>query len=350
LNRQIPAYFIVIILSGYLTYLFVPLIKSYCVRKDLLDKPGPRKIHSVAVPRLGGATFLVAFAVALTLGLVAVPDLWLGNWKGILGLIAGAAIIFSLGIIDDIKGISPLPKFLWQIAAALVPVLAGIRPDVINIPYYKVVALGYWSIPLSVFWVVIITNTFNLLDGLDGLAAGVGAIASITFVILSVVLDIPLASLLAAGVFGICVGFLKFNYHPAQIFMGDTGSLFIGYVLGVLSLYWPKSYASIVMFVPLLALGLPVIEIVSTTVRRLITGKKIYVADKRHLFHFLLDQGFGHKWVVLFFYFVSVQFSVMAVGFVVGKANIILVLESVFIIFIAIFLSRKIKSGGRNGR
>jgi UDP-GlcNAc:undecaprenyl-phosphate GlcNAc-1-phosphate transferase len=349
MNSQIPAYFIVIILSGYLTYLFVPFVKSYCVKKGLMDEPGPRKIHSVAIPRLGGTPFILAFTVALALGFIAAPNLWLENWKGILGLITGAIVIVSLGMTDDIRGVTPLPKFIWQIAAALIPVLAGIRPDVINVPYYKVVSLGFWSIPLSVFWVVIITNTFNLLDGLDGLAAGVGAIASITFVILSIVLDIPLASLLAAGVFGVCVGFLKYNYHPAQIFMGDTGSLFIGYVLGVLSLYWPKSFASIVMFVPLLALGLPVIEIVSTTARRLLTGKRIYVADKRHLFHFLLDQGFGHKWVVLFFYFVTIQFSVMAVGFVVGKANIILVLEAVFIIFIAIFLSRKIKSGGRDG-
>jgi UDP-GlcNAc:undecaprenyl-phosphate GlcNAc-1-phosphate transferase len=349
MNRQIPAYFIVIILSGYLTYLLVPLVKTYCVKKGLMDNPGPRKIHSVAVPRLGGAAFLAAFAVALVLGFVAAPDLWLENWKGVRGLMGGGIIIFSLGITDDIKGVAPLPKFLWQVAGALVPVLMGIRPEVINIPYYHVVPLGLWSIPLSVFWIVVITNTFNLLDGLDGLAAGVGAIASITFVILSVVLKIPLASLFAAGIFGVCVGFLKYNYHPAGIFMGDTGSLFIGYVLGVLSIYWPKSYASIVMFVPLLALGLPVLEIVSTTIRRLVTGKRIYVADKRHLFHFLLDQGFGHKWVVLFFYFVSIQFSMMAVGFVIGKANIILVLEGIFIIFIAIFLSRKIRSGGRNG-
>jgi UDP-GlcNAc:undecaprenyl-phosphate GlcNAc-1-phosphate transferase len=285
----------------------------------------------------------------MILGLVAAPDLWANNWKGVLGLIGGGIVIFLLGVTDDIKGVSPFPKLIWQIVGALIPVLMGIRPEVINVPYYRVVTLGFWSIPLSVFWVVIITNTFNLLDGLDGLAAGIGAIASITFVILSVVLNIPLASLFAAGIFGICVGFLRYNYHPAQIFMGDSGSLFIGYVIGVLSLYWPKSYASIVMFVPLLALGLPVIEIVSTTLRRLLTGRKIYVADKRHLFHFLMDQGFGHKAVVLFFYFVSVQFSMMAVGFVVGKANIILVLETIFIIFIAIFLSRKIRSGGRNG-
>jgi len=301
MNKQIPAYIIVIVLSGYLTYLLVPLVKTYCLRKGLLDMPGPRKIHTIAVPRLGGVTFVIAFSLAVLLGFIAAPDLWAENWKGILGLIGGGVIIFSLGVTDDIKGVSPLPKLLWQIAGALVPVLLGIRPDLINIPYFKVVELGMWSIPLSVLWVVIITNTFNLLDGLDGMAAGIGAIASFTFIILSVVLKIPLASLFAAGIFGVCIGFLRYNYHPAQIFMGDSGSLFIGYVLGVLSLYWPKSYASIVMFVPFLALGLPVIEIVSTTIRRLLTGQKIYTADKRHLFHYLLDQGFGHKWVVLFF-------------------------------------------------
>lgn len=349
MNKQIPAYIIVIVLSGYLTYLLVPLVKSFCLKKGLLDMPGPRKIHTVAMPRLGGVTFVIAFSLAILLGFIAAPDLWSQNWKGILGLIGGGVIIFSLGVTDDIKGVSPFPKLLWQIAGALVPVLMGIRPDLINIPYFKVVELGMWSIPLSVLWVVIITNTFNLLDGLDGMAAGIGAIASLTFIVLSVVLKIPLASLFAAGIFGVCIGFLRYNYHPAQIFMGDSGSLFIGYVLGVLSLYWPKSYASIVMFVPFLALGLPVVEIASTTVRRLLTGQKIYAADKRHLFHYLLEQGFGHKWVVLFFYFVSLQFSLMAVGIVVGKANIILVLEAVFIIFIAVFLSRKIRSGGRNG-
>ena len=349
MNRQIPAYFIVIILSGYLTYLLVPIVKRYCLKRGLLDYPGPRKIHAVAVPRLGGVTFIIAFTLALALGFIAAPDLLVENWQGVIGLIGGGIVIFALGVIDDIKAISALPKFVWQVIGALIPVLAGIRPEVINIPYYQVIHLGFWSIPLSVIWVVVITNTFNLLDGLDGLAAGVGAIASMTFVILSVVLNMPLASLFAAGVFGVCIGFLRYNYHPAEIFMGDSGSLFIGYVIGVLSLYWPKSYASIVMFVPLLALGLPVIEIASTAVRRLLTGRRIYVADKRHLFHFLLDQGFGHKWVVLFFYFVSFQFSVMAVGFVVGKANIILVLEIIFIILIAIFLSRKIRSGGRNG-
>jgi UDP-GlcNAc:undecaprenyl-phosphate GlcNAc-1-phosphate transferase len=225
-----------------------------------------------------------------------------------------------------------------------------VRAEVLNVPYYRLVELGFWGIPLSILWIVVITNTFNLLDGLDGLASGVAAISSLTFVILSVVLNLPLASLFAAGILGVSIAFLKFNYHPAQIFMGDSGSLFIGYVLGVTSLYWPKSFASIIMFVPLLALGVPVLEVITTTVRRAVSGQKIYIADRRHLFHYLLSSGLSHRGVVWLFYTISIQFSIMAFGLVLGRANLILVLEAVFIIFIGLILSRRLKSGGDNGR
>jgi UDP-GlcNAc:undecaprenyl-phosphate GlcNAc-1-phosphate transferase len=346
---RIPAYILVTSLSAYLTYLLVPLIRTYCLKRGILDQPGHRKIHSYPVPRLGGVAFVISFTLAVWLGFIANPALWFANWEGIIGILSGGIVIFLLGLADDFKDIPPLQKFVWQIVAALIPVLSGVRPEVLNIPYVKVVELGFWSIPISVLWVVVITNTFNLLDGLDGLAAGVGAISALTFVVLSIVLNLPLASLLAAGILGVTVGFLRFNYYPAKIFMGDSGSLFIGYILGVLSLYWPKSYASLVMFVPILALGLPILEVVTTTFRRLLTGRRIYVADKRHLFHYLMELGFTQKSVVWLFYLVSLQFSIMAVGFVVGRVNIILVLECAFIIFIAIFLSRKIRTGGGIG-
>jgi UDP-GlcNAc:undecaprenyl-phosphate/decaprenyl-phosphate GlcNAc-1-phosphate transferase len=349
-NLRIPGYILVALVAAYLTYIFIPIIKSYCVKRGLLDKPGPRKIHTVPTPRMGGVAFVISYSLAIWLGFVADPSLWQDNWFGIFGTILGGIIIFLLGLTDDVKGVKPSIKFLWQVTAALFPVLCGVRLDLVNIPYYKVVSLGYWGIPFSILWVVAITNTFNLLDGLDGLAAGIASISALTFVILSVVLNLPIASLLAAGILGVSVAFLRFNYHPAQIFMGDSGSLFIGYILGVLSLYWPKSYASLVMFVPILALGVPLLEVITTTFRRLITGQKIYMADRRHLFHYLLEQGFSHQGVVWFFYIISIQFSIMAVGFVVGKANIILVLEAVFVIFIGIILSRRIKAGGGNGR
>ena len=349
MNWRIPAYVLVTLLSAYLTILLVPLVISFCRKRGILDQPDSRKIHTYPVPRLGGIALVVSFTLAVWLGFIANPGLWIENWVGVTGILAGGIVIFILGLFDDLKNLSPIVKLLWQIVAAMIPIMCGVRIEILNIPYYQVVSLGLWGIPASVLWVTAITNTFNLLDGLDGMAAGIGAISGLTFVVLGVVLNLPLASLLAAGVAGIAIGFLRFNFYPARIFMGDSGSLFIGYMLGVVSLYWPKSYASLVMFVPLLALGLPIIEVVTTTIRRLATGKKVYVADKRHLFHLLLDLGLSHAGVVWLFYFISLQFSIMAIGFVFGKINIILVLEIVFIIFIAIFLTRKIKTGGDNG-
>lgn len=349
MNWRIPAYVLVTLLSAYLTILLVPLVISFCRKRGILDQPDSRKIHTYPVPRLGGIALVVSFTLAVWLGFIANPGLWIENWVGVTGILAGGIVIFILGLFDDLKNLSPIVKLLWQIVAAMIPIMCGVRIEILNIPYYQVVSLGLWGIPASVLWVTAITNTFNLLDGLDGMAAGIGAISGLTFVVLGVVLNLPLASLLAAGVAGIAIGFLRFNFYPARIFMGDSGSLFIGYMLGVVSLYWPKSYASLVMFVPLLALGLPIIEVVTTTIRRLATGKKVYVADKRHLFHLLLDLGLSHAGVVWLFYFISLQFSIMAIGFVFGKINIILVLEIVFIIFIAIFLTRKIKAGGDNG-
>ena len=350
MNLQIPGYILVTLVAAYLTYILIPIIRNYCFKNNILDTPGPRKIHTTPIPRMGGVAFVISYSLAICLGFVADPMLWRTNWLGIAGVIAGGVIIFLLGLKDDFKSVGPLTKFAWQILAALFPVLCGIRIDLVNIPYYKLITVGLWGIPISVIWIVTITNTFNLLDGLDGLAAGVASIAALTFLILSIVLDLPIASLLAAGILGVSAAFLKFNYHPAKIFMGDSGSLFIGYILGVVSLYWPKSYASLVMFVPMLALGVPVLEVVTTTFRRILTGQKIYMADRRHLFHYLLEIGFSHKGAVWLFYLISVQFSIMAVGFVVGRVNIILVLEVVFVIFIGLILSRKIKSGGVNGR
>jgi UDP-GlcNAc:undecaprenyl-phosphate GlcNAc-1-phosphate transferase len=349
-NLRIPAYILVALLSGYLTFILVPIVKAFCFRKGLLDQPGPRKIHETPTPRLGGVAFIISFMIATMLGFIADPSLWSKDWVAVAGIFAGGIIIFFMGLTDDLLDIGPIVKLLWQIFAALLPVLCGVKAGILNVPFHGAVNLGFWGIPLSVFWIVAITNTFNLLDGLDGLAAGIAAISALTFVILSVVLQLPLASLLAAGILGISIAFLRFNYHPAQIFMGDSGSLFIGYVLGVLSLYWPKSFASIIMFVPLLALGVPILEVATTTIRRVVTGKRIYMADRRHLFHYLMELGFSHSNVVWLFYLLSLQFSIMAVGFVLGKVNIILVLEGIFIIFIAIILSRKIKSGGGNGR
>ncbi|MCD6163523.1 MAG: undecaprenyl/decaprenyl-phosphate alpha-N-acetylglucosaminyl 1-phosphate transferase [candidate division Zixibacteria bacterium] len=345
---EVPTFVLVSILSGYLCYIFIPLIKNYCIDHQLYDMPGPRKIHKAPTPRLGGAAFFIAYFLGLIPAFMLLPDLLWGNIKTIIGIFFGGLIIFILGFADDIKDVKPLTKLAWEIAACLVLVAFGVRLEVINIPFYHLVDFGFWGIPLTVLWLVAIINTINLIDGLDGLAAGVSAIIAVSFLVLSLIMDLPLPSLLAAGVIGITVAFLKYNYFPASIFMGDSGSLFLGYIFGVTSIFWPKSFATVVMFVPILALGVPLIEIFVTFFRRLFAGKKVYIADKRHIFHFLLDMGVPAKITVWLFYLVSIQFALAAYGIVGGNRNILFVLQAVFIILTAIVILRNVKAG--NGK
>ena len=344
---EIPTYIVVSLLSGYLCYLFVPLVKNYCEEHELYDMPGPRKIHKFPIPRLGGIAIFSAYFLGLLPGFLLLPDLLWGNIKAITGIFLGGTIIFTLGLVDDLKGVKPLAKLGWQIVACLVLIAFGVKLELVNIPFYKLVDVGLWGIPLTLIWMIAITNTINLIDGLDGLAAGVSAIIAISFLILSQVMGLALPSLLAAGVIGITLAFLKYNYFPASIFMGDSGSLFLGFIFGVTSLFWPKSFATVVMFIPIIALGVPIIEFSTTLFRRLFAGKKIYVADKRHIFHYLLDIGVPEKVTVWLFYLVSIQFAIAAYGITGGSRNILFVLQVIFIIFVAIIISRNFKLGDR---
>jgi UDP-GlcNAc:undecaprenyl-phosphate GlcNAc-1-phosphate transferase len=342
---EIPTYIVVAILSGYLCYLLVPLVKKYCLEKGYFDMPGPRKIHALPTPRLGGVAIFAAYFLGLLPGILLLPETWTQNHWQIVGIFIGGLVIFAMGIIDDIKGLKPLTKLFWEIIAACIVILFGVRLEVLNIPFYHLINLGFWGIPLTLLWLVAITNTINLIDGLDGLAAGVSSIIALSFLVLSIILNLPLPSLLAAVLIGTALAVLKFNYSPASIFMGDSGALFLGYMFGVISLFWPKSFATVVMFVPILALGVPIIEIISTFFRRLISGQKVYVADQRHIFHYLLDLGIPARVTVWLFYLVSFQFALAAFAIAGGNRNILFVLQTAFIIFTAIIVSRNLKVG-----
>lgn len=342
---DIPAYVIISVLSGYLCYIFVPLVSKYCIDHELFDLPGPRKIHTSPIPRLGGVAIFAAYFLGLLPGFLLLPDLWQANIKPIVGIYLGGLVIFTLGLVDDIKGVRPSLKLGWEIFACLVVIAFGVRLEVVNIPFYRLVEIGWWGIPLTLVWLVAITNTVNLIDGLDGLAAGVSAIIAVSFLILSKIMGLPLPSLLAAGVIGVTIAFLKFNYFPASIFMGDSGSLFLGYIFAVISLFWPKSFATVVMFIPILALGVPIIEVVTTFLRRLFTGQKFYVADRRHIFHFLLDLRIPQKITVWIFYLVSIQFALVTFAIAGGERNILFMLQIAFIILTAIVISRHLRRG-----
>lgn len=345
---QIPAYLVIMAVSGYLCYLFTPLVLSYCTKRGIFDQPGPRKIHDRPIPRLGGVAIYAAYFLGLVPGLLLLPEIWQNNTKAIIGLFIGGTIIFAVGALDDIKGLRPQTKLIWEAVACLLVIAFGVRLEILNIPFYKVVELGYWTIPISLIWLVAITNTINLIDGLDGLAAGVSLISGISFLLMSVILQLALPSFLAAGVIGASFAFLKYNHYPAAIFMGDSGSLFLGFIFGVISLFWPKSFATVVMFVPILALGVPIIETIATFFRRLFSGQKIYIADRRHIFHILLDFGIEQRVIVWIFYLVSLQFALAAYAIAGGNRNILFVLQAAFVILIAIVVSGKFKPGRAN--
>ncbi len=289
-----------ILISFILTYTLVPLVIKLAFRVGAVDNPSQRKVHTQPMPRLGGLAIYIGFTgiVLLTQPLT----------QQIIGLLIGGTIITILGIFDDIKDISPRLKLAGQILAACVLVVYNIDVDFITHPLGEgILPLGYLSIPVTIFWIVGITNAVNLIDGLDGLAAGISVIAAITLAIVGFsegqILMVTLALMLAAST----LGFLRYNFHPARIFMGDSGSMFLGFNLGALAIMGlVKSVTIISIFVPVLILGIPIFDTLFAIIRRIINDKPIFKADKEHLHHCLLNKGFTHKQTVLIIYAINI--------------------------------------------
>jgi UDP-GlcNAc:undecaprenyl-phosphate GlcNAc-1-phosphate transferase len=287
--------------SFLLTLILVPLIKKLAFRVGAVDNPSQRKVHCKPMPRLGGLAIYIGFVVMV---LLTQPI----NHQ-IIGLVLGSTIIALIGVADDILDISPKAKLAGQIVAACVLVAFNIDVDYITHPFVEgqILSLEYLSIPVTILWVVGITNAVNLIDGLDGLAAGLATIAAVTLAIVGYsqgqYLMVTLALMLAAST----LGFLRYNFYPAQIFMGDSGSMFLGFNLSALAIMgFVKSITIISVFVPILILGIPIFDTLFAIIRRYFNGQPIFKADKEHLHHCLLNKGFTHKQTVLLIYIVNI--------------------------------------------
>ena len=287
-----------------ISFIITPLLKKNAEKLGAIDVPDARKVHQRVMPRIGGLAIYLGFLISV---LVVFPIT-----NELLGLLAGSTIIMLFGIADDIRGVSPKVKLLGQIIAAGIVVMAGISVEFITNPFANImgggamIPLGVFAIPVTIFWIVGVTNAINLIDGLDGLAAGTSAIAAVTMAVIAVleghVMVAIMAAILAASIFG----FLKYNFHPAEIFMGDSGSLFLGFSLSTLAIMGlTKSATVISVFVPILILGIPIFDTFFAVVRRYLQGKPIFQADKGHLHHRLLDMGLSHKQTVIAIYFVN---------------------------------------------
>ncbi len=293
-----------------------PLVRGYAHRRGLLDQPGGRKVHSVAIPRLGGIAMAIAFGVALGAAIIVSPDL--GAMGGLRPnrapeILLGVALLLLVGVVDDVRGMRALVKLTLQVAVAAITWWLGLSVDRLHLPW-GIVDLGILSLPITVAWIVAVINAVNLIDGLDGLASGVVLTALGAFGLLAAGDGIDPTLPLIAATAGAAVGFLAYNLHPATIIMGDTGSMFLGFVVAAIGLSLTQDgVRPFPPWVPIVALGVPIIDTAWAIVRRTASGEPFFVADRGHVHHQLLRRGLSQRDAMLILTALSAGLAVMAV-------------------------------------
>ena len=300
------------VVAGVLSYLFTPPVKKFAHKVGAIDVPKDnRRMHKEPIPRLGGLAIFGAFLCSILI---------FGKLdQQMLCVLLGAIMIVVLGIFDDIMALGAKLKFVVQIVAAAIPVcIGGLQISLLtdlnpfsDSPYFH---LGIFAIPVTILWIVGITNAVNLIDGLDGLAVGVSSIAAITMLAVALLTGDMVIAITMAALAGACIGFMPYNLNPAKIFMGDTGSTFLGYMLATMSIMGLfKFYAVISFAVPFLILGLPIFDTASAIIRRLAEGRSPMSPDRGHVHHKLIDMGFNQKQAVAILYAISGTLGLTAV-------------------------------------
>lgn len=305
MERILLSFFIALAVS----YTLTPLANQIAHKIGAIDVPkDKRRIHSTPIPRLGGLAIFFAFMINALI--------WTPLNAEFIGIFIAGSLILVCGIVDDTKPISAKYKLAVQIMAAAIVIYSGVRIEFFTFPFTStgMIYLGVFSIPVTLLWIVGITNAVNLMDGLDGLAAGLATIASISLSIIAFINGQTVVALLLMSLAGGTLGFLPYNFNPARIFMGDTGSLFIGFILAAISVEGViKSATAVAIIIPVLVLGVPVFDTAFAIIRRSINGQPIHVADRGHLHHKLLDLGFTQKQTVLVLYSISILLGGVAV-------------------------------------
>ncbi len=314
---SIPLAFILALLVA---LVLTPVLRAVAPRVGAVDPAGRsfRKAHAGDVPRLGGVAIVAGFYAPL-IGLLLVDagmgTVFRADLAKALGLLAGGLPIVALGIYDDVAGAGAGRKLVVQLAVALALFALGFRIEAISTPFGFAVDLGVFALPVTVLWIVGLINAMNLIDGLDGLAGGIAFFAGLVTLVVAAVNGKAMMMLFMAALTGAVAGFLVFNFNPATIFMGDTGSMFLGYVVAVTSLQTnTKGAATVALLTPVLALGLPIMDTLVAMVRRALRGQAIFQGDREHVHHRLLALGLSQRQAVLVLYGVSFLFGLAALG------------------------------------
>lgn len=330
-----------VLVAAVISFAATPLVKKLAISVGAMDIPKDnRRMHKKPIPRLGGLAIFVAFVISVLL--------FARIEREMRGILIGALIIVTLGVLDDIHTLRALPKFLVQILAAVVVVLHGCRIEFISNPVITSSATylrlgGVVSVGITIIWIVAITNAVNFIDGLDGLAVGVSGISAATMLIVAILVAEQNVAIIMAALFGACLGFIPYNFNPAKIFMGDTGSTFLGFILATMSIQGLfKLYAIISFAVPFLILGIPIFDICFAVIRRLAKGQNPMTADRGHVHHRLIDMGFDQKQSVMITYMLTALLGLAAVVLTSsGEVKALILLGSVIIVggfgFLTIF-------------
>jgi len=305
----VPLPFLAFLVAFALTYFLTPLVKRLALRTGAVALPVSRSIHTRPMPYLGGLAIFGSFVLTVLL-IRGIPD---GQTVRVL---ACGLLAMALGAFDDLRDLSSGTKFLGQILVACLLVGMGIRIFFISNPFTGgILYLGDWSYVLSVLWVVAVMNVVNLADGLDGLAAGICTIAALAALFVAMrTTGLGHVAVLAAALAGSAAGFLPHNFNPAKIFMGDAGSMFLGFTLAAISMQGAlKQTTAVALLVPIVALGLPITDTALSIIRRLRAGRSIGQADRNHIHHRLLDLGLGQKKAVLLMWAVTAWLGLGAI-------------------------------------
>ena len=300
-----------LVIAFALAFATTPPVKSLAVKVGAIDVPkDARRVHKHPIPRMGGLAIFIGFIVAVLL--------FANLDRELIGILLGCLIIVITGAIDDKNPMRWWVKLLLEFVAAIVAVSFGVKIEVLFNPNIfsdnASLLLGYLSIPVTIIWILGITNAVNLIDGLDGLACGVSSISSLTMLVVALILGQGGMAIVLAALVGACLGFIPYNYNPAKIFMGDTGALLLGFALATISVTAMfKFYAIITFVVPLLALALPLFDTLFAIIRRLLKGQNPMKPDRGHLHHRLIDMGLSQKQAVAVLYCLSAVLGLTAV-------------------------------------
>ena len=319
ISTQLFGYVVLALLVALVvSFLASPVVKNFAYKVGAIDVPkDARRMHKVPTPRLGGLAIFLGFIVSAFLFVPIRGD------REMQSILMGAVIIVVLGVVDDIMALPAMLKFVVQICAALIPTLNGVviqalsNPNIFSEnPYWS---LEWLSVPVTVLWIVAVTNSVNLIDGLDGLACGVSTISATTVLVIALIASEAQVALVMAALVGACVGFMPYNQNPAKLFMGVTGSTFLGYILATMSIQGLfKFYAVISFVVPFLILGLPIFDTAFAFIRRIAHGQSPMHADRSHIHHRLIDMGLNQKQAVATLYVISAILGLSAVVLTTG--------------------------------